>query len=490
MEDNSNKSLKSKAISGLVWKYAERIGAQGVSFVVSIILARLLMPEVYGTIALVTVFTSILSVFIDSGLGNAVIQKKEIDDLDYSTIFYFNVFMSIIIYLLLFIAAPFIAKFYNKEELTLLVRVISITVLIAGVKNIQQAYVARNMIFKKFFFATLGGTIFSAVLGIALAYFGAGVWALVAQMLSNSFIDMVILWLTVKWRPKKMFSFSRLKTMFSFGSKLLISGLIDTAYGHLRTLVIGKVYTASELAFYNKGNSFPTLVINNVNSTIDSVLLPSMSTVQDDTVALKNMTRRAIKTSVYVMAPLLMGLAFCSRQIIVLLLTEKWVNTVPFMVIFCIASVFYPIHTANLNAIKAMGRSDIFLKLEVIKKIMGITVILLTFRISVMAMAYSTLLVSLLSQIINSWPNKKLMDYSYLEQLKDIMPSILLAVFMGGCIWCVSLLKLSNLVTLIIQVPLGGIIYIGLSALFKMDSFVYCWNTVKPIVKKFVKDKS
>ncbi len=484
MENNSSKNLKSKAISGFVWRYAERIGAQGVSFVVSIILARLLAPEVYGTIALITVFTSILSVFIDSGLGNAIIQKKEIDDLDYSTIFYFNVFMSIVIYLLLFFAAPFIAKFYNKEELTLLVRVISITVLIAGVKNIQQAYVARNMIFKKFFFATLGGTLFSAALGIALAYYGAGVWALVAQMLSNSFIDMVILWLTVKWRPKILFSFSRLKTMFSFGSMLLVSGLIDTAYGHLRTLIIGKVYSSSELAFYNKGNSFPSLVINNVNSTIDSVLLPSLSTAQDDKEILKNMTRRAIKTSVYIMAPLLMGLAFCSKQVVTLLLTEKWLGCVPFMAIFCITSVFWPIHTANLNAIKAMGRSDIFLKLEIIKKIVGVFAILITFRISVMAMAYSELFVCLLSQIINSWPNKKLMNYSYLEQLKDIIPSILLAAFMGGCVWCVSLLNLSDLVTLLIQVPLGGIIYIGLSALFKMESFEYCKDTLFSYIKR------
>lgn len=487
MTDSNN--LKKKTIFGFFWRFAERCGAQGVSFVVSIVLARILEPDVYGTIALVTVFTSILSVFVDSGMGVALVQKKDADDLDFSTVFYFNIVMCIVIYIILFLFAPFIARFYNDEQLTAVVRVLSISILLSGVKNIQQAYVSKNMLFKRFFFSTLGGTIFSAVLGIFLAYKGAGVWALIAQNLSNSAIDLLILWMTVKWRPKFMFSFGRLKQLFLFGWKLLLSGIIDTVYNQLRSLVIGKKYSSADLAFYNKGKTFPYTIIGNINNSIDSVLFPSMSQVQDDPYVVKNMTRRSIKISTYVMAPLFMGIAACSKSIISIVLTDKWLPCVPYMIIFCITYMFYPIHTANLNAIKAMGRSDLFLRLEIIKKIMGISAVIITMNISVMAMAYSLLVISVLSQIINSWPNKKLMNYSYLEQLKDILPGILLAVFMFVCVWLVTLLNLPNIVTLIIQVPLGGVIFIGLSALFKLESFTYCFNTIKPYLNKILHRK-
>ena len=481
-----NDSLKKKTIGGFLWQFAERMGAQGVSFIVSIVLARLLAPEVYGLVALVTVFTNILQVFVDSGLGVALVQKKDADDLDFSSVFYFNIVMCSALYIGMFFAAPLIAKFYN-QPLTALVRVISLTIVISGVKNIQHAYVQRGMLFKRFFFATLGGTLFSAGLGIFLAYKGAGVWALVAQQLSNATIDTLILWITVKWRPKWMFSFKRLKGLFSYGWKLLVSALLDTGYNQLRSLIIGKVYTSADLAYYNRARTFPSIFIDNINSSINSVLLPSMSKVQDSKEAVKAMTRRSMKISTYVMGPLLVGLAACGRAFISLLLTDKWLPSYPFMVIFCITFMFYPVNTANLNAIKAMGRSDLFLKLEIIKKVVGIISILITFKISVMAMALSLLVTSVLSQIINSWPNKKLMNYSYLEQLKDILPGILLAAVMGGCVYCVNFLHLNSIVTLLIQVPLGAIIFIGLSALLKLESFTYCLDMVKPIIRKIIK---
>lgn len=481
---------RKNVIKNFIWRFAERCGAQGIGFVVSLILARLLNPTDYGTVALVTVFTAILGVFIDSGMGNALIQKKDADDLDYSSVFYFNMAMCIILYVIMFFCAPLIANFYEKPELVSLTRVISLTFIVSGVKGIQNAYVSKHLMFKRFFFSTLGGTIVSAVVGILLAYKGYGAWAIVAQSLSNNVIDTLILWVTVKWRPKFMFSFKRLKGLFSYGWKLLCSSLLDTGYNQLRSLIIGKVYSSADLAYYNKANNFPNIIITNVNSSIDSVLLPSMSSVQDSKESVKVMTRRAMKTSTYVMAPFLMGLAACGQSAISILITDKWLPSYPFMVIFCITYMFYPVHTANLNAIKAMGRSDIYLKLEIIKKIVGIVAILVTFKISVMAMAYSLLVVSVLSQIINSWPNKKLMNYSYLEQLKDILPGILLAAFMGGCVYCVNFLHLSNWLTLLIQVPLGAAIYIGLSALLKLESFTYCWNMVKPIISKIFNKKN
>lgn len=477
-------NTEKKIISNFMWRFAERSGAQVVSFIVSIVLARILLPEDYGTIALVTVFTSILQVFVDSGLGTGLIQKKDADDLDFSSVFYFNFVVCLILYAGMFIASPYIALFYNDITLTSVIRVLSLTIVISGVKGIQQAYVSRNMLFKRFFYSTIGGTIFSAFLGIGMAYAGLGVWALVAQQLSNTAIDTIILWITVKWRPRKAFSWKRLRTLLTFGWKLLISALLDTSYNNLRNLIIGKLYSSADLAFYNQGDKFPKVIVTNINTSIDSVLLPTMSSAQDDKERVKQMTRRAIKTSTYVMAPLMMGLAFCAEPIVRIVLTDKWLPCIPFLRIFCITYMFWPVHTANLNAINAMGRSDWFLKLEIIKKIMGMTILLSTMWFGVMAMAYSLLLSSVLSQIINSWPNRILLGYGYLEQVRDFAPGILLAVGMGICVYCIGFLPLPIVVTLVIQIIVGAAIYIIVSALMKLEEFEYLLEMVKSFLKK------
>lgn len=471
-------------ITNFFWRFLERCGAQGVTFIVSIVLARLLDPTVYGMVALVTIFTTIMQVFVDSGMGNALIQKKDADDLDFSSVFYFNMAMCSVLYLIMFFAAPFIASFYRMPELTAIVRVLSFVVVISGVKNVQQAYVSRHLMFKRFFFSTLGGTIGAAVIGIAMAYLGFGVWALVAQMLFNAAVDTTILWITVKWRPKKMFSFQRLKSLFSYGWKLLASSLIDTVYNDLRQLIIGKKYSSGDLAYYNQGKKFPQLIVTNINTSIDSVLLPTMSKAQDDMAAVRSMTRRAIKTSTFLMMPAMIGLAVCAEPLVQLILTEKWLPCVLFLRIFCITYAFYPIHTANLNAIKAMGRSDLFLKLEIIKKTVGIIAILITMWISVQAMAYSFLVTTILNQIINSWPNKKLLNYSYLEQVKDMMPQILLSLGMGAAIYAVSFLHLSASLTLLIQIPLGVLAYWSGSKIFHVESYTYIIEMVKNFKKR------
>lgn len=476
--------MKNTTIKNFIWRFAERCGAQLVTFIVSIVLARLLAPEDYGTIALVTVFTTILQVFVDSGLGTALIQKKDADDLDFSSVFYFNFFVCIVLYIGMFLAAPIIAGFYGDSSLIPIIRVISLTIVISGVKGIQQSYVSRNMLFKRFFFATLGGTIFSAFLGIGLAYVGFGVWAIVAQQLSNTAIDTLILWITVKWRPKKMFSWNRLKGLLSFGWKLLVSSLLDTVYNNLRNLIIGKFYSSADLAYYNQGDKFPKIIVTNINSSIDSVLLPTLANEQEHIDRVKSMTRRAIKTSTFIMAPLMMGLAFCATSIVKIVLTDKWLPCVPYLQIFCVTYMFWPIHTANLNAINAMGRSDYFLKLEIAKKAIGLILLLSTMRFGVMVMAYSLLISSITSQIINSWPNKKLLGYGYFEQLRDILPSVLIALFMGGCVNLVKLLRFSDFLMILVQVPLGAFIYVGLSALFHLEAYVYLKSVFLSIVGK------
>lgn len=477
-------SNQNKVLKNFIWRFAERCGAQFVSFVVSVVLARLLAPEDYGTIALITVFTSILQVFVDSGLGNALIQKKDADDVDFSSVFYFNFSVCIVLYMGMFFCAPFIADFYQDDSLTALVRVLSLTLVISGVKGIQQAYVSKHMLFKRFFFSTIGGTLVSAVVGIVMAYMGFGVWALVAQQISNAAIDTLILWMTVKWRPKCTFSWKRLQSLLSYGWKLLVSALLDTVYNNLTNLIIGKKYSSSELAYYNQGDKFPKLIITNINTSIDSVLLPTMAQEQDNPMRVKNMTRRAIKTSTYIMAPLMMGLAFCAEPIVRLILTEKWLPCVPFMQIFCVTYMFWPIHTANLNAIKAMGRSDLFLKLEIIKKSLGFLLLMISMNISVMAMAYSLIISSILGQIINTWPNKTLLHYGYLEQLKDILPAILLAVFMGLGISVLNLFSFSDGMMLCLQIPLGAIIYLAGSSVLRLEAFEYLLDILKKTKRK------
>lgn len=475
----ADKNVKNKTISGLFWRFMERCGAQGVNFVVTIILARLLAPELYGTVALVTVFTAILQIFVDSGMGNALIQKKDADDVDFSSVFYFNMVMCLLLYALMFFAAPYIAEFYAKPELVKVVRVMSLTLVISGVKNIQQAYVSRNMLFKKFFFSTLGGTIAAAVVGIGMAYAGFGVWAIVAQDLTNKLIDTVVLWFTVKWRPKLLFSFKRLKGLISYGWKLLISGLIDSVYNNIRQLIIGRVYSSADLGLYNKGQQIPSTVVNNINVSIDSVLFPAMSSQQEDKEQIKKMTRRSIKTSSYIMWPLMMGLAFTATTVVSLLLTDKWLGAVLYLRVFCITYAFYPIHTANLNAIKAMGRSDLFLVLEIIKKTIGLVSMLATIWISVEAMAYSLLFVSVVSQFVNSYPNRKLLGYSYIEQMKDILPSIMLSLVACLCITPLNFIVMPKILKLCIQVIIAAAVYITLSKLFKMEAFEYIINIVK-----------
>lgn len=478
--DNDN--LRQKTFSGFLWRFAERCGAQGVSFIVSLVLARLLAPEVYGTIALVMVFMVILQVFVDSGMGNALIQKKDADDTDFSTVFYFNLVVCIVLYCIMFAAAPLIAKFYKDDSLTAVIRVLSLTLVISGVKNVQQAYVARNLLFKRFFFSTLGGTVGAAVLGITLAYHGFGVWSLVAQHIFNTMIDTIILWITVKWRPRREFSMERLKGLFSYGWKLLASALLDTVYNNIRQLIIGLMYSSANLAFYNKGRQVPELIITNVNTSIDSVLFPVLSEQQEDKGMVKGMTRRAIKTSTYIIAPLMMGLAATAPVVIRLLITEKWLPCVPFLRIFCFTFMLYPIHTANLNAMKAMGRSDIFLKLEIIKKVIGVILLLSTMWFGVMAMAYSLLVSCLLSLLINAWPNRKLLGYGYFEQLKDIFSNIMLAVLMGVAVKQIELLGFADFLTLCLQVVSGIVIYLAFSVFLKMDSFEYLWKNAKLVL--------
>lgn len=480
--------LRGKVVSNMAWRFAERCGAQGVAFVVSILLARILEPEAYGLIALVTVITGILQVFVDSGIASALIQKKDADDLDFSSAFYFNILFCAVLYTGLFFLAPTIAGWYSQPELTPVIRVLGVTVLIAGVKNVQQAYVSKHLQFKRFFFATLIGTLTAAVVGVVLALCGFGVWALVAQHLVNTAIDTFCLWLMTKWRPKRLFAFSRLKRLISFGWKILASALLSTITNDLHQLIIGLKFSPADLSFFNRGKKLPSTIVDNVNSSIDSVLFPVMSSSQTDKDRVRSMTQRSISVSTFIIMPLMAGFAACGKPFVSLALTDKWLPCLPFLYIFCALLSFYPIHTANLNAIKAIGRSDIFLKLDIIKKIISIGILFISIQFGVLAIALGQLVSSVLSQVINAYPNKRLLNYSYFQQLKDILPSFLLAIMMGGIVWSIQLLGLKSWITLLIQIPVGILVYLGGARLFRMKNYYYLIGMLKNVTKK--KNKS
>ncbi|MBR4287503.1 MAG: lipopolysaccharide biosynthesis protein [Clostridia bacterium] len=489
-----NGSLKAKTLSGVIWKFGERVSAQAVNFIVSIILARLLLPDDYGLIALVTVFITICNKIVVSGFATSLIQKKDADNLDFSTVFYFSLAVAVVLYTGLFFTAPFIADFYSAESDPALfiqvIRVMGLNLFIIAVNSVQQAYVSRTMQFRKFFFSTIIGTVVSAVAGIALAYMGKGVWALVAQNMILAVVNGIVLWFMVKWRPQLEFSFKRLKSLYSYGWKIFVASLIKILYTDLRSLVIGKVYTAADLAFYNKAQSFPQLIDTNVEGTIDSVLFPAISKKQSNVDDMRAMLRRAIKTTSYVLMPLLAGLSAVAKPFVIILLTDKWAESIPLMQILAFSFVFAPVELENLQAIKAIGRSDIALKVEIIKKVVGVAILIASIPFGVTAIAVGMVISTTLSAIINAIPNKKLLGYTFKMQLKDILPSLIMSLVMFGAVYPISLLNINVWLMLIIQVVAGAIIYVALSAIFKVESFKYILNMIKGFLKRGKKNES
>lgn len=475
-----DESLKKRAVKNIIWRFAERCGAQFVNLIITIVLARILLPDDFGTVAIINVFIVVFNVFVDSGMANALIQKKNVDNKDFSSVFYFNIFQGVVIYILLYLSAPLIAGFFNNTELTAMLRVAGLVLLISSVKNIQQAYVSKKLMFQKFFWATLGGTVVSSVVGIWMACNGYGVWALITQNIINQLIDTLILWLIVKWRPEKYFSFQRIKNLLSYGSKLLFSALIDTVYNNFQSLFIGKFYTEADLAYYTKGKQIPDFLVANINATLDSVLFPIMSDVQDDIPRLKSMTRKAISTSTTLLWPILAAVIASAPQMISVLLTDKWIDSVFFLRVFCISYALWPIHTANLNAIKAYGKSGTFLIQEIMKKTIGITVLLLVFNKGVHAIALSVLITAPISAFINWLPNRKNISYRFWEQIKDILPALGMAIIEFGVVFLLSFLNINIYIKFGLQILAGVVVYLIMICYFK-------WDIIKTILSSINK---
>ena len=473
---------------GLIWSFGERITAQLVSTVVTIVLARLLDPTHYGIISIVTVFISFCNVFVTSGMGSAIVQKKEVDERDYNTAFLISLTIAIVLYIALFLSAPYIAQFYGMKELKWVLRVMALRLPLASVNSIQQAHVQRAMQFKRFFIATLFGTVLSGFVGIALALKGFGVWALVAQYLTNTTVDTIVLIFVEKWIPKFQFSVEKAKSIYSFGWKVLATDLVYTAEEDIRSLIVGKVFGSADLAYYDQGKKYPSILVNNLNSAINKVMLPAYSRSQDNLENLKKMLRKSIAVGVFILAPVLIGFAAVSDSFISVILTDKWMFCSPYIKIFCIIYLTRPLETACHQALLAIGRSDIVLRIMIAINVVALAAVFIAvfgFN-SVFLIAVGSLISSFVSLACFMGYSNKLISYHFGEQIEDIAPALFSSVVMGGIVYLIGLVNIDKVPLLFLQVVVGGIVYVLLAKLLKIQAFQYLLGSVKKMSKRGV----
>lgn len=482
----SNSSLKKKTISGIIWKGLERSFAQIVSMVVSIVLARILLPEDYSVVSVVTIFFTFCNLFISEGINSALIQKKDSDELDYSTVLILNMGAAVLLYVIMFFSAPYIAKIYENDIIEPVVRVMALTFFINGYKAVLSAKISCDMQFKRYFWATFGGTLLSAVVGITMASKGFGAWALVAQHMTNSFVDSLILTFTTKIRFKLKFSAERFKSLFSYGGKIFFASIITTVYNEIKPLIVGTKFSTSALAFYNRGESFPSIINSLISATLTQTIFPAMTKLQDDRAALRNVTSRYISMMSFLIFPALLGFFAISDEFITVILTEKWLAAAQYVKVFCVVYMLELIQIGNINAIKALGRSDLILKMEVIKKVTYAIIIVLfvVFSESPLLLACSAILCNIVATIVNTYPNKKLIDYGYLDLFKDIIPNLINATVMCIVVMLVQRLSLNVYLMLVLKIFVGVIVYAFMVIITKNKSFKYLMNTIKQMFKK------
>lgn len=469
------KSDKQRVAGGLFWSYGERILAQFVSLAVSIILARLLTPENYGVVSIVMIFITFCNAIVTGGFGNAIVQKKDADELDVNTMLCCSMAVSMLLYGTIFLAAPFIASFYEMEIIRPILRVLGLRLLISGVNSIQRAWIQKRMLFKRFFISTSFGTLISAVVGITMAYKGMGAWALVGQYLTNSFIDTTVLLITNDWKPKLQFSWNRAKAMLSYGWKVLLTTVVYTLESDLRSLIIGKRFGSADLAYYDQGNKFPNLLVTNINSSINNVMFPVLSENQNDLVRLRQLCRRAVRIGIYLLAPLLIGLVGVADTFVVALLSEKWAPSVPFLRILTLVFLIRPFTATCQQSILSIGRSDVTLKIQVIVNTTAIGTLLFAVFIleNVLAIAIGALLVEALSMVLFMFYANKLVHYSYHEQIQDLLPGLGLSVCMGMLVYCIHFIPLGDGIILVFQILFGIVFYLLASYALQLEPFVY-----------------
>ena len=487
--------LKQKIARGAVWTLVEDFGTKGVRFFVSMILARLLTPNDYGSIALITVFMAIGGVIADSGLGKALIQKKDATDLDFNSMFYASLALSGTVYAILFFCAPLVGSFYRSEEVVPILRVFSLSLIFSAINGVQNAELMRKMRFDISCKIGIAGSLVSAASGVLLAYLGWGPWAIVISSLICSVVVTILKWAMIAWRPQLVFSFSALRGLFNYGWKLTVASLLETSYQQLSSLFIGRFYSKSDLAYVNRGQAMPSLLMGSINGMLGRVTFPALVQMQDDTTRVRDSMRRIVAVSTFLVFPLMLGLGICAEDVVRVLYGKQWLEAVPYVRLSCFSFALWPMHTVNLNAIYAVGRSDIILTLSAIKKVMCFVGLFASVPFGPWwMMAASSLIIGPISLLVNVYPNKKLLGYTFWMMMRDVMPCATVCAAMGAVVvgvrfCCVRAgLEPSRLdmafVLLVVQAACGAGVYLALSYGFRLKAFTEYVLAIKAIRSK------
>ncbi len=474
-----SESLKQKTAKGVLWSAIEQFSVQIIQFVLGLIMARILSPHDYGLVGMILVFTSIAQTFVDSGFSNALIRKQNKTEVDYSTAFYFNIVVGLVAYFILFFLSPLIARFYNEPLLELLTKAISINVFINSLGIVQRARYSIKVDFKTQAKATTTSVLISGIIGIWMVYNGYGVWAIVWQSVIRNGLNVALLWLFAKWLPMLQFSWTSFREMWSFGFKLLLSSLIGRIYNNIYQLIIGKVFSAGDLGNYTRALQFASFPSSNINNIISRVTYPILSSIQDDDVHLERVYRKYLRLSAFVVFPLMVGLSALSEPLILYILTDKWRDAIILLQIICFNMMWYPIHAINLNLLQVKGRSDLFLKLEIIKKFIGVAILCITVPIGLVAMCIGGIFSSILCLVVNTHYTGKLINVGFWLQMRDLLPTLLLSLAMGAVVELSVWFIPTNLLKLIVGVVVGVIFYVSVAKLFKMEEFTDLLSLVK-----------
>lgn len=477
--------LQAKIFWGMIWSAMGSFSIHFIGFIVSIQLARILTPDDYGLVGMLAIFTAVASCMIDSGMGNALVRKNDRTEVDCSTVYYFCVATALLMYGIIFVAAPYIAEFYNRPILCDLARVISFSLVIGSLATVHGIKLYIDMKFKARSAISIAVSIFSGCVGVSCAYMGCGVWSLVYMQLSSSVMSLLLHWLVVRWMPLFVFSRKSFRELFGFSSKLLASSLLDRIYANIRPLLIAKVYSGADLGYYTRAQNYAMLPVSTGTGILGSVTYPYLCKLQNDDSALRDKYRQLIRLSAFVLFPVMIGLAALAEPCIVVLITEKWLPSVELLQIICFSLMWYPIHALNLNLLQVKGRSDLFLRLEIIKKVLGVTMLVITLPISVKAMCYGSIIASIIALVINTYYTGKLIQVGFFRQMKDILPSLLLALLMGGSVWAViTFLPLTYVLQLVVGVPMGIIIYLVVAYLFRMHELQSAIEIIRNNLRK------
>lgn len=476
---NSFENLKSKTISSMFWQFMQGFGGQFVTFWVGIILARLLTPTDYGIVAIAGMFLGILGMFADGGLAQAVIQKKDADEKDFNTMFVTQLVFSSLIFIVVYFLAPYFASLFNNNELVSLIRVMALTMPLGALAGVQYCVVSRRLMFKWFFYASTISLVVSATVGVCMAYSGYGPWALVGQKMSATIVNTFVVFFLLDWHPKFQFAKDRFITLFKQGLKYLGTSFIGTITAQVKDWCLGLKYSPADLAYYNKGGSVPNMFCNNIDATIQNVLFPAISQIQDDKERVRNAISRSIRTSTFVLFPLLFGLSVTADKLIPILYSDKWNPSIPFMQVLCISLAIGIMCNVNTQALKATGNIGIVLKMEFIKKPVMFVTIIGTMLISPLAIALGILFYNIFVYVVNAYPNKKIINYSYVDQIKDVAPNFIQATVMALIVYLIGLMPLNIYLILASQVIIGSVMYIAMSIFLKNESFGYVLRTIK-----------